>query len=174
MPSSFLSVRSLFAAVALASAALLTGCESTGSPHMQGIQDSRVARTSSRASLAASIAAEPPGDYYVGRRYYKQDYRFWGYVRRPGQPWSTAQLVLMNEQTKLTPDREGGRLGTDNGYEYKLYGVLSESPVYEPASNGFYPEFKLTGYELKDVAPPSIYREAGALDPARRIIAKPY
>ena len=41
-----------------------------------------------RFNMAASIQAEPPGDYFIGRRYYKPDYNFWGYVRRPGQPWT--------------------------------------------------------------------------------------
>ena len=46
---------------------------------------------------------EPPGDYFIGRRYFKPDYKFWGYVRKPGQPWTTAQLVMLNEKFKLAP-----------------------------------------------------------------------
>ena len=34
--------------------------------------------------MAQQIAAEPPGDYYIGRRYYKPDFKFWGYVRQAG------------------------------------------------------------------------------------------
>ena len=49
----------------------------------QGIQQARI-------EMAQRIAVEPPGDYYIGRRYYKPNYKFWGYVRRPGQPWTTA------------------------------------------------------------------------------------
>jgi len=128
---------------------------------------------SSRIAMAEAIRAEPPGDYYIGRRYYKQDYKFWGYVRRPGQPWSTAKLVMMNEQTRLAPDREVNKLGSDNNTEYKLYGDLSGQTVYEPASNGFYPEFVLNSYEIRSVSPGNIYRTPGATDPARRIIAQP-
>ena len=40
--------------------------------------------------------------YYIGRRY-KPDFKFWNYVRRPGQLWSTAQLVMLNEKEKLRP-----------------------------------------------------------------------
>lgn len=127
-----------------------------------------------RLAMAAAIRAEPPGDYYIGRRYFKQDYKFWGYVRRPGQPWSTAKLVMMNEQTRLAPDREIGKLGSDNNTEYKLYGDFSGQTVYEPASNGFYPEFVLKSYEVRSVSPGSIYRTPGATDPARRVIAQPY
>ena len=94
-------------------------------------------------AAVVNTASEPPGDYWIGRRYYKNVYKFWGYVRRPGQPWSTAQLVMMNEQQKLAPDRAGEPLGSDNNYEYKLYGDFSGESVYEPASNSIYPEFVL-------------------------------
>jgi hypothetical protein len=128
----------------------------------------------SRVAMIAEINAEPPGDYYIGRRYYKVDYKFWGYVRKPGQSWATAKMVMMNEHQKLAPDRELGKLGSDNNYEYKLFGGFSGDVVYEPASNGFYSEFVLKGYELKTVSPANIYKTPGALDPRRRIIAKPY
>jgi hypothetical protein len=159
-----MSQRSLALAALLA--LLFAGCETT-----------RVAArgtSASRAAMAAAIAAEAPGDYYIGRRYYKRDYKFWGYVRRPQQPWSTAQMVMMNEQEKLAPDRAQNSLGSDNNYEYKLYGDYSGQTVYEPASNGFYPEFLLKNYELISVSPASIFSTPGATDPTRRIIAKPY
>jgi hypothetical protein len=148
----------------LALAIVLTGCET------MEMKD----RKSSRLALDEAIRSEPPGDYFIGRRYYKQDYKFWGWVRRPGQAWSTAKLVMMNEQTKLAPDREQGKLGSDNNTEYKLIGELSTEPVYEPASNNFYPEFMLKGYEVRSVAPASIFKVSGATDPARRVIAHPY
>lgn len=127
-----------------------------------------------RAAMIAEINAEPQGDYYIGRRYYKVDYKFWGYVRKPGQPWTTAKMVMLNENTKLAPDRELGKLGSDNNYEYKLFGNFSGETVYEPASNGFYPEFILKGYELKTVTPAKIFKTPGATDPERRIVARPY
>jgi hypothetical protein len=130
--------------------------------------------TPSRSTMLAEINAEPAGDYFIGRRYYKVDYKFWGYIRKPGESWANARMVMLNEQQKLAPDRELGKLGSDNGYEYKLYGSFSGETVYEPASNGFYPEFVLKGYELKNVSPAPIFKVQGALDPQRRIIAKPY
>jgi len=142
---------------------LLAGCD-TG---QEGIQAARL-------SMNDNIKNEQPGDYFIGRRYYKQDYKFWGFVRSPGQPWSSAKLVMLNEQKKLAPDRERNAIGSDNNYEYKLYGKYSGETVYEPASNGFYPEFVLTGYELISATPAPIYRVAGATDPAVRIIATPY
>jgi hypothetical protein len=150
--------------VSVAALSFFAGCVT---PNTQG-------QRSARQSMEESIRQEEPGKYFIGRRYYKRDYKFWGFVRQPGQPWSTAKLVMLNEQTKLAPDRELGTLGSDNNYEYKLYGEFSGQTVYEPASNGFYPEFVLKAYELRSVAPANIYKESGATDPARRIIATPF
>jgi hypothetical protein len=142
-------------------AALLAGCETTGT------------LTRVDPGVAAAIAAEAPGDYFIGRRYYKSDYKMWGWVRRPGQPWKTAQLVMLNENTMLAPDRAAGTLGIDNNHEYRLQGRFTGGKVYEPASNGFYPEFVLTGHELRSSAPPLIYRDRRQLDPKIRILAPP-
>jgi hypothetical protein len=145
--------------------AFFAGCQSMP----QGIQQARI-------EMAQRIAAEPAGDYYIARRYYKPDYKFWGYIRRPGQPWSTAELVMLNEKEKLAPDRERLDFGSDNNYEYKLYGYFSGDKVYEPASNGIYPEFVLKGYELISMNPPPIFksqfRGASAAD-VRYVVEKP-
>jgi hypothetical protein len=126
-----------------------------------------------RAAMQAAIRAEVPGDYHVGRRMYKKDYKVWGWVREPGKPWKTARLVMLNEQRLLAPDRAAGNLGSDNNYEYRLSGFFSGDTVYEPASNGFYPEFVLTGYEIRDVSPPSIYQQRRQNDPAVRLLQQP-
>src|SRR5438552_9984019 len=131
----------------LLGAVFFGGCETTP----QGIHQARI-------EMAQHIAAEPAGDYFIGRRYYKPDFKFWGYIRRPGQPWSTAQLVMLNEKEKLAPDRERLEFGSDNNYEYKFYGSFSGQTVYEPASNGFYPEFVLKRYELVSTNPVPIFR----------------
>ena len=127
--------------------------------------------------MAARIAAEPTGDYYIGRRYFKPDFKFWGYIRKPGQPWHTAQLVMLNEKQKLAPDREQVKFGFDNNYEYKLYGDFSGDKVYEPASNHVYPEFVLKGYELITTNPPPIFPSqlSGKTEAAqtRYVIEKP-
>jgi hypothetical protein len=143
--------------VALAGA---TGCETTSTNRVD-------------PAVAAAIAAEAPGSYFIGRRYYKKDYKMWGWVRRPGEPWKSAQLVMMNENTKLAPDRQAGTLGIDNNHEYRLQGRFTGGTVYEPASNKFYPEFVLTGYELISSAPPLIYAERRVLDPRVRVLAPP-
>jgi hypothetical protein len=138
-----------FASEILLGLLLFTGC---GTTMPQGIQQARI-------DAAQKIAAEPPGDYFIGRRYFKGSvYKFWGYVRKPGQPWNTARLVVFNEKEKLAPDREKLSFGSDNNYEYKLYGNFSGQTVYEPASNGFYPEFVLKRYELISTNPVPIFR----------------
>lgn len=144
-------------------AALFAGCETMP----EGIHQARLQQ-------AASIQQEPPGDYYIGRRYFKPDFKFWGYVRRPGQPWTTARLVMFNEKQKLAPDREQVNFGADNNYEYKLYGYFTGDKVYEPASNSIYPEFVLQRYELISTHPAPIFKTqfAGRGD-SRLLIEKP-
>jgi hypothetical protein len=127
-----------------------------------------------RKAMVDAIALEPKGAYYVGRRYYKVDYKFWGYIRKSGEPWAAAQLVMLNENSRLAPDREGGKIGTDNNYEYEMIGDFTGDKVYEPASNSFYPEFRLKGTKLRTTTPGPIYRDSQATNPERRVIPKPY
>ena len=149
----------------LFAALLLVGCQTTSRPG--GIQAARI-------TMMENIKSESPGNYFIGRRYFKKDYKFWGYIRRPGEPWTSAKLVMMNEQQKYAPDREAGTLGSDHNYEYKLLGRFSGDTVYEPASNGFYPEFVLSGYELRSSDPAPIFRTKAATDPERRVLGQPY
>lgn len=79
-------------------------------------------------------------------------------MRRPGQPWSTAQLVVLNENKKLAPDREQLNIGSDNNYEYKLRGSFSGDKVYELVSNRFLPEFVLQDYAVISTNPPPIFQ----------------
>jgi len=147
--------------LAITAAVIFTGCE-TVDPD-----------ASARAAANAAILQEAPGNYFVGRRMYKKDYKMWGWVREPGKPWKSAKLVMFNEQRKLSPDRERNEIGSDNNYEYKLIGYFSGETVYEPASDGFYPEFVLQGYEIRNVSPSNIYSTKRQNDPAVRILASP-
>lgn len=159
-----IALRLLLPLPLFAAALLVGGC--AGQPG--GIQNAA-------APAAANIQNEAPGDYFIGRRYYKPQFKFWGYVRRPGEPWKTARLVMMNEKQKLAPDREANRLGSDNNYQYKLYGGYSGDQVYEPASNAVYPEFVLKNYELTATAPPPIFKSqrTGRVPDSRVWIEKP-
>src|SRR5439155_3902063 len=87
----------------LLGALLLGSCETLP----QGIQQARI-------EMAQRIATEPPGDYYIGRRYYKPDFKFWVYVRIPGQPWRPAKLVMLNEKQNLPQDRKPADTGSKN------------------------------------------------------------
>jgi hypothetical protein len=154
----FVRQRALILALAVAA---MAGCETVDTAAV------------TRAAASQAIRSEPPGNYFVGRRMYKVDYKVWGWVREPGRPWSTARLVMMNEQRKLAPDRAQGKLGADNDYEYRLSGYFSGETVYEPASNGFYPEFILLGAEVKSTKPPNIYLTERQRDPKLRVLQPP-
>lgn len=112
----------------------------------------------------AKIAAEPGGDYYYGRRYFIEKTRFWGYLRKPGQSWNMAKLVIMREDQKRTPDRmsesgpPGQRYAFDNNFEYRIRGSYTGREAYDPNSNQFLPEFMLTGYEVVDRQPGWLFR----------------
>ncbi|BDS06314.1 hypothetical protein NT6N_13540 [Oceaniferula spumae] len=111
------------------------------------------------AERNAQIASEPTGDFYYGRRYYVQKTRFWGYLRKPRQSASSAQLVIFNESRKRNPDRlpengpVGQRYGYDQNYEYRIRGYFTGKKAYEVNSNQILPEFMLTGYEVVDKQP---------------------
>ena len=143
-------------------ALLLGGCQTTEDQFTQ-----------SQAGISQSIANEPPGDYFIGRRFYRRNFFFWGYIRQPRQPWSTAKLVMLNEQKMLAPDRQANTPGSDNNFEYRLQGYFSGQTVYEPASNSFYPEFVLTGYKLISDHPPEIFRDPRAHDVESLTIDRP-
>lgn len=159
-------IRSSLLVILLASFAL-SACTTTGTGF--AASDSKA-----RKDMVDAIAQEPKGAYFVGRRYYKVDYKFWGYIRKSGEPWSTAQLVMMNENSKLAPDRESGHIGSDNNFEYKLSGNFTGGTVYEPASNRFYPEFMLKGAQVLTTTPGPIYRDPKATNPEWRVIPTPY
>ena len=105
-----------------------------------------------------TIASEPTGKFFYGRRYFIPFTRFWGYVRSPRERWSTAQLVMMDESSVKTPDRlretrtvekkKGVDHGYDANFEYKIFGYYTGKRAYEPNTNLSLPVFHITGYEL--------------------------
>jgi hypothetical protein len=143
-------------------ALLLGGCQTTEDQF-----------TRSQAVINQGIANEAQGNYFIGRRFYRKSFFFWGYVRQPRQPWGAAKLIMLNEQKMLAPDRQANTPGSDNNYEYRLQGYFSGQTVYEPASNSFYPEFVLTGFKLISDHPPEIFRNPGAHDVQSLMIDRP-
>lgn len=129
---------------------LLLGLASCADPMVQQRIDER----------RLEIQSEPRGDYYVGRRYYIERTQFWGYLRRPGQSWDDAKLVIFNESQKRAPDRlpetpldDGNAHGFDHNREYKVTGRFTGRRVYDPNSDLFLPEFLLTGWEVRNESP---------------------
>ncbi|MEI6323370.1 MAG: hypothetical protein WCP60_09730 [bacterium] len=150
-------------AFVLGIALLLTGCETplvTQTPQ-------------ERQAISSTIASEAPGDYFIGRRFYKVDYKMWGWIRKPGEPWKKSRMVMLNEQKVLAPDRTRNVIGSDNNYEYRLSGYFSGENVYEPASDAVYPEFVLTGASVISTNPPLIFPDRRWVDPAIRLISPP-
>lgn len=123
------------------------------------------------AERAAQIASEPTGDFFYARRYFVNKTRFWGYVRKPRQPWSKARLVILKEDRKTAPDRlpengpAGQRYGYDQNYEYRLRGSFTGREAYDPNSNQFLPEFRLTGYEVVNRQPGWLFSPSDRYDP---------
>jgi hypothetical protein len=108
-------------------------------------------------AMAQQIAAEPVGDFFIGRRTYAPPFAIWGYVRSPRQSWKTARLVILNEKYQLEPDRARRQLGSDNGSEYRLYGYFSGDEIYDASSGRFCPEFVLKRAELISPNPDPIW-----------------
>ncbi len=156
------SYNKIFFLFSLLGTIFLTGCETT-------LYQSR----EDRAAIDAALTQETSGHYYVGRRFYKVDYHMWGWVKEPGEPWKKAKLVMFNEQKTLAPDRSKRSIGSDNNYEYHLYGTFSGEKVYEPASDSFYPEFILNKAVLVNTHPPLIFPDDRWIDPKIRLLQPP-
>lgn len=123
-------------------------------------------------SRNAQIAQEAPGTYYIGRRWWTDGTRFWGYLRKPGEPWSQSKLVIMNESIIKQPDRlpeEGvARVhGFDHNFEYKIWGSFTGVTVYDPNSNFRIPEFRLSKFELVNQNPGFLFWPGEQYSPRR-------
>lgn len=111
------------------------------------------------AKREAAIAQETKGDYYIGRRYYVPLTRFWGYLRKPGSSWRTAQLVIMDESLVRTPDRgyeppvRGATFGRDKNVEYYVHGRFSGEKAYDPSTDQVLPVFLVTKFEVRNTKP---------------------
>jgi hypothetical protein len=127
-----------------------------------------------------AIASEPAGDYYVGRRFRIDRTHLWGYVRRPGESWDRAKLVVMNERFHKAPDRlpempsgSGPAFGYDHNYEYRLWGQFSGRRIYDPNSNLILPEFVLQRWELKSASPGWLFKPGERYDGRRLLRGEP-
>lgn len=137
-----------FIALLLLSTLLLSSCATTGPAGP--LVDQR----------NAQIAAELPGNYYIGRRFHIERTHFWGYLRRPRQPWQEAKLVIFGEHRMRAPDRlpeiptgTGMAYGYDHNREYRIWGRYTGRKLYDPNSNLILPEFELHRYEVLNPSP---------------------
>lgn len=107
----------------------------------------------------AAIAQEEKGEYFVGRRYYIPLCRFWGYLRKPGQSWREAQLVMMDETLVHTPDRgpekplPNATFGTDQNVEYTIEGAYTGKKAYDPSTDQILPVFRPTAFHIRKLEP---------------------
>ncbi|MGK0186945.1 MAG: hypothetical protein ACI9R3_002730 [Verrucomicrobiales bacterium] len=140
-----------------------------------GLISAGVAAVSGLSGIGCSTIAMPSfggggggGSDWVGRRYFTRQTRFWGYVKKPGDAWSKARLVIMNERYKHSPDRlpelamDGRGHGFDHNYEYRLEGTFSGNEVYDPNSDKVLPEFVLRDYALINKNPEPLFNKSTA------------
>lgn len=132
------------------------------------------------ANRNAAISMEPRGNWFIGRRFYIERTQFWGYIRRPGQSWDNSQLVMINENQKLQPDRlpeapsaGANGHGFDHNHEYRMYGHFSGQTVYDPNSDLFLPEFVLTNYERVTASPGWLFHPKEKFDGKHLLRAEP-
>jgi hypothetical protein len=104
---------------------------------------------------------------------YKSDYKMWESVLRAEQTVDDRAPCDVQRTDQARPDREAGKLGEDNNFEYRLNGRFTGDTIYEPASDRFYPEFLLTGYEVINRQPVGIYLSKSQENPDMRIIMAP-
>lgn len=128
----------------------------------------------------AAIAAEPAGDYYVGRRFHIDRTHFWGYVRRPRQSWDTSKLVVVNERGARAPDRlpeepSGGGLaaGYDHNSEYRVWGRFTGRRIYDPNSDMAIPEFEATKFQLTNSGAGWLFKPNERFDGSHLFRAEP-
>ena len=127
---------------------LLPSCSTTGDGDIADNGPTVQARN-------AAILAEPRGDWYIGRRYFTNKVRYWGYLRKPGQLWNDAKLVIMDEVRGIRqPDRlpespaGGGQAhGYDHNTEYRIWGSYTGVPVYDPNSDRELSSFAASRFE---------------------------
>src|SRR5260370_19840203 len=60
-----------------------------------------------KAQVAQSIAAEQPGGYYIGRRFYRRDFFFFGFLLGPQPPPQKAPIGLVGGDNDFCRQRPG-------------------------------------------------------------------
>jgi hypothetical protein len=144
---------------------LLTSCGTTDGGDTGGGQGVQLRN--------AAIRAEPRGDWYIGRRYFTNKVRYWGYLRKPGELWESAKLVVMDETRGVrTPDRlpeapagGGNAHGYDHNYEYRVWGHYTGRQVYDPNSDTELPVFAASKFEVISAQPGFLFSPKDRYNP---------
>lgn len=128
----------------------------------------------------AAIAAETPGNYYIGRRFHIERTHFWGYLRRPRDGWDTAKLVIFNERIRSSPDRlpedpagGGPAYGYDHNFEYRIWGRYTGRRIFDPNSNLILPEFQLENCQLVNDQPGWLFNPKEKFNGAQLLRGEP-
>jgi hypothetical protein len=121
-------------ALILLAAAALAGCASTEMPPPSSDPGPRL----------SSLGSQP---YWIGHRVYRENAMAWGWVKRAGDPWSKAQLVVIREEKAAAPHRSLGSLAADDSHEYRLYGSIWGRKAYDPVLNRYLEVLDLERYE---------------------------
>lgn len=127
-------------------------------------------------------------DTYTGRRWFVRipghTCYFWGYIKKPGQKWTAARLVVIDQRVSVPPpDAAGGKpelIGSDHNFEYTIEGSFTGRSAYDPNADLVLPTFAAKKFTLVNRAPGALpgvgppennqvipVREAGGRTPAR-------
>ena len=108
--------------------------------------------------LAAIILTSCQSTTFTGRRWYvhspEASCRFWGYLKKPGQSWHQAQLVVMDENSGVSPpDRAAVApgppfYGDDHNCEYAIEGRYTGKKAYDPNSDLELPTFAASSFRV--------------------------
>jgi|GEM_PF-4774084 len=100
---------------------------------------------------------------YTGRRWFVRipghTCYFWGYLKKPRQPWSAARLVILDERAGiLAPDRAAAAgqtpvMGADHNFEYTIKGSFTGRSAYDPNSDLVLPVFAARRFTLVNANP---------------------
>lgn len=106
----------------------------------------------------ASLTGCESGGAYTGRRWFvhsgESQCRFWGYMKKPAQDWSSAKLVILDESRGISPpDRPANpagppRNGDDHNCEYEVQGSFTGKSAYDPNSDLELPLFAARSFRL--------------------------
>jgi len=94
----------------------------------------------------------------------------WGWIRKSGDDWSSAQWFALQETPGLAvaPQRKLVAFDADLDWEFKFWGEFASNRAYDPSQDEELPLFILKGYEVIGPAGP-LYLKIGPPDRPRSL-----